>query len=151
MTTIPDTRLHGYGRLDWQQVRTLLDGAACAWADLAGFHLDTVPSQAPPTSHLWAWWPDGTCARLRLDDSQAYAATLHPQPVDSTPITPTATETVNVHVRHATPLWGTSDPQAGPIPPELREYTWDLLEIPGAHPVTFVRATAPADSAQQGT
>lgn len=145
--TAPEARLYGYGRLEWDQVCALLDDAICAWADLDGLHLDPAPAAAPPTSHLWAWWPDGNCARLRIDGTQAYTAVLrftdsqprttHPRPVADEPVSPL--------LRADAPLWGTADPQAGPLPAELRDHTWDLLEITGPRPVTFVRASSPPD------
>lgn len=143
----PEARLYGYGRLDWDQARAVLDGATCIWADLGGLHLAPAPDAAPPTSHLWAWWPGGDCARLRIDETQAYTAVLraagtpplaaHPRPVADEPVSPL--------LRAGAPLWGTADPQAGPVPAALREHTWDLLEIPGPRPITFVRASTPPD------
>lgn len=135
--------LHGYGPLPWDAAAELLTGAQCAWADLAGLHLAPAPAQAPLATHLWAWWPDGRCARLRLDEHHHYTAVLHPhgQPTAEPAIAPLATENVQVLLRHDAPLWGEHDTQAGPLPLQLREHTWDLLEIPGPAPVTFIRAT----------
>lgn len=140
-------RLYGYGRLDWDQARTVLDHATCAWADLDGLHLAPAPDAVPPTTHLWAWWPDGDCARLRIDETQAYTAVLRvtggPPPTQAP--RPVADEPVSPLLRADAPLWAIADPQAGPLPAELREHTWDLLEIPGPRPITFVRASTPRD------
>lgn len=135
--------LHGYGPLTWPQATALLDGAQCVWTDLAGLHLEPAPSDAPLATHLWAWWPDGHCARIRLDHQRHYTAILHPHDTTAAePASPpTVTEDVRAILRHDAPLWGDHDTQAGPLPPQLRNYAWDLLEIPGPTPVTFIRAT----------
>lgn len=135
--------LHGYGPLPWKQAAALLTSAQCVWTDLAGLHLDSVPTHAPLATHLWAWWPDGRCARLRLDQDRHYTAILHPDgnPSGEPAISPFASETVQVLLRHDAPLWGEHDTQAGPLPAPLRDHIWDLLEIPGPAPVTFIRAT----------
>lgn len=146
-----DTRLHGYGRLPWDAARMLLDGCACTWTDLDGVQLTAVPPQEFPTgaTHLWAW-SDRWHVRLRFDTDAVYAAALseaaqssseeggeaerRPAAVFSEPVTPILRQAV---------LWQHEDAlRAGPLPEAVHDQTWDLIEVPGAHPITFVRTHA---------
>jgi hypothetical protein len=128
------TTLAGHGRIRWDRARTLLAGATCAWADLDGSHLGPAPEDAPVgASHLWAW-TDEWCARLRFDDDAVYAGFLHFTDDAA------AGETVEVTARTGMRLWAPGDLQAGPIPPDADTWDWELLEVTGAQPITFVRA-----------
>ncbi|MFJ4010342.1 hypothetical protein [Streptomyces sp. NPDC090026] len=129
-------RLDRLGRLDWDEARSLLTGTTCAWADLDGFHI-TAADQLPPepllSTHLWAW-DHHRCLRLRIDGQHTLTAALHPGQDGG--------EQVRVHIRPGTP-WATDDKQAGPLQPEAHALAFELLELPGPAPATFVRATAP--------
>lgn len=129
-------RLERLGRLDWPEARALLAGTTCAWVDLDGFHLApaaALPQDAPHATHLWAW--DTTyCLRLRIDGSRALAAALRPGQDGG--------EQVHAHIRPGTP-WAKHDKQAGPLPAEAHALTFELLELPGPTPATFVRAITP--------
>ncbi|MCW2914728.1 MAG: hypothetical protein JWN52_2796 [Actinomycetia bacterium] len=126
--------LRAHGRLTWADARTLLAGATCAWTDLDGAHLGPAPETAPVgASHLWAWtgrW----CARLRFDDDAVYCGVLH--------LDASSGETVTVTIRTGLRLWGPGDLQAGPVPAGAADQEWELLEVNGDRPVTFVRARA---------
>ncbi|GAA0543957.1 hypothetical protein [Actinomadura livida] len=122
--------LHAHGRVSWERARDLLSGTECAWTDLDGAHIAAPPADIPlGAGHLWAWDPD-RCLRLRFDDDAVYVGEL----------TETgAGETVTVTVRTGIRLWGPGDLQAGPLPDEARVGHWDLLEVTGSRPATFVR------------
>ncbi|MEU6026954.1 hypothetical protein ABZ825_08025 [Streptomyces tauricus] len=129
-------RLERVGRLEWPEARSVLAGTTCAWADLDGFHVaaaERLPHQAPLSTHLWAWGR-ARCLRLRIDGAQALVAALHPGQDDG--------EQVRVHIRPGTP-WAPDDQQAGPLPAEAHALTFELLELPGPTPATFVRAITP--------
>ncbi|WP_033326351.1 hypothetical protein [Streptomyces yerevanensis] len=135
-TALPTAaRLARHGRLDWTEARSLLAGTTCAWADLDGFHVtgaDRLPAHPPPSTHLWAWGQN-RCLRLRIDGPYALTAALHPGQDGG--------EQVRVHIRPGTP-WAADDKQVGPLPPEAHALAFELLELPGPAPATFVRATA---------
>ncbi|WP_416976976.1 hypothetical protein [Streptomyces sp. T028] len=142
--------LHRIGRLDWTQARSLLTATpntTCAWADLDGFHIadaDHLPADPPHATHLWAWNED-RCLRLRIDGSHALTAALQPlhpgHHHDSADSAGGQGELVHVRLRPGTP-WAAHDQQAGPLPAEAHTLTFELLELPGPTPATFVRATA---------
>ncbi|WP_406260404.1 hypothetical protein OIA45_19640 [Streptomyces chartreusis] len=126
-------RMDRIGRLDWTEARSLLTGTTCAWADLDGFHVagsDQLPTEPPHSTHLWAWDQD-RCLRLRIDGSQALIASLLPGHDGG--------EQVRVYVRPGTP-WAVDDKQAGPLQPEAHALAFELLELSGPAPATFVRA-----------
>ncbi|WP_369360194.1 hypothetical protein [Streptomyces sp. cg2] len=128
-------RLERLGRLGWAQARSLLTGTTCAWADLEGFHVagaDRLPEKPPQSTHVWAW-DSSRCLRLRIDGSQALTAALYPGQDGE--------EQVRVHVRPGFP-WARDDKQVGPLPTEAHALAFELLELPGPTPATFVRATA---------
>jgi hypothetical protein len=132
--------LTAHGRLTWTQALSLLAGCTCTWSDLDGIHLTPAPPAALPAgaTHLWGWAADGRCIRLRLDHQAAYTAVLHTRP-GTCPDTPDA-ETVTVTVRPAITWDPDTHRQAGPLPATIQAHSWELLEIPGPAPVTFVRA-----------
>lgn len=122
--------LHAHGRLTWMQAAALLAGTECAWTDLDGAHCGPPPSDLPTgAGHLWAWDAD-RCLRLRFDDDSVYAGEL----------TETGDgEHVTVTTRSDIRLWGPGDMQAGPLPDSSRTGQWDLLEVTGSNPTTFIR------------
>lgn len=127
--------LYGYGRMSWPQARTLLADATCAWTDLDGSHLGNAPDTAPVgASHLWGW-TGNWCARLRFDGDAVYVGILG----EPEPSRPTG-DTVTVTVRTDLKIWASGDLQAGPVEPRMIDHTWELLEMTGAQPITFVRA-----------
>ncbi|WP_283135333.1 hypothetical protein [Rhizohabitans arisaemae] len=123
--------LTGHGRLPWSTALELLTGTTCAWTDLDGPHLGPPPTTTPVgTTHLWAW-ADGRALRLRIDDEFAYVAELaHDGPG----------EPVTVIIHPELRLWAPADEQAGPIPETAHTLDWELLELPGPGPVSFVVA-----------
>ncbi|MER5493451.1 hypothetical protein ACWD6I_05220 [Streptomyces sp. NPDC002454] len=126
--------LQRIGRLPWPQARTRLAGSTCAWADLDGFHLapaDALPVDPPCTTHLWAWRAD-LSFRLRIDGPRALVAALRCGPGEGDP--------VQVRIRSGTP-WSRRDRQVGPLPPEAHALAFELLELSGPAPATFVRAS----------
>jgi hypothetical protein len=68
-------RLIVHGRRPWAEIRPLLAGCTCAWADLDGFHAESAPDGPPLATHLWAWDAD-RLLRVRLDGSDGIAAEL---------------------------------------------------------------------------
>ncbi|MCX4429656.1 hypothetical protein [Streptomyces mirabilis] len=129
-------RLERIGRLGWVEARALLTGTTCAWADLDGFHVaaaDRVPEHPLHATHLWAW-DLRRCLRMRIDGPHALTALLMPGQDGG--------EQVLVHARPGTP-WAKGDQQAGPLPAEAHALSFELIELPGPAPATFVRATAP--------
>lgn len=128
-------RLDRIGRLAWAEARSLLAGTTCAWADLDGFHITgahELPEEPLHATHLWAWDQDH-CLRLRIDGPQALTAALHPGQDGG--------EQVYARVRPGTP-WAPDDKQVGPLPPDAHALAFELLELPGPAPATFVRAAA---------
>ncbi|KUJ38381.1 hypothetical protein ADL25_24480 [Streptomyces sp. NRRL F-5122] len=133
-TTAP-ARLHRHGRMPWPEARALLAGTLCAWSDLDGFFVapaDELPQDVPQATHLWAWDMQ-RCVRVRVDGREAMVAALHPGESSDG-------ELVTAHIRHGTP-WGPDDKQAGPLPEAAHALSFELLELPGPTPATFVRAT----------
>ncbi|MEV3952787.1 hypothetical protein [Streptomyces albogriseolus] len=129
-------RLERLGRLDWSEARTRLAGTTCAWADLDGFHVapaTALPEAAPHATHLWAW-DASRSLRLRIDGSQALVAALQ--------LGQDGGEQVRVQARPGTP-WAEDDQQVGPLAPEAHALAFELLELSGPAPATFVRASAP--------
>jgi hypothetical protein len=122
--------LSAHGRIGWAQAASLLTETECAWTDMTGAHCGAPPTALPVgASHLWAW-NSTRCVRLRFDDDAVYAGEL----------TETGEgEPVTVTLRTGIQLWKPGDMQAGPLPESARSGTWDLLEVTGARPVTFIR------------
>jgi hypothetical protein len=67
--------LIAHGRRPWTEIRPLLSGCMCAWADLDGFHAEAPPAEPPLATHLWAWDAD-KLLRIRIDGSDGIAAEL---------------------------------------------------------------------------
>jgi hypothetical protein len=140
MTETEPARLYGYGRLAWTEARDLLDGCRCTWTDLDGIHVADAPPDALPVgaTHLWGWAAD-RCVRVRFDGDAAYAALLRTgQGEDDGGPETLVAEVVTPVVRRPV-VWSPDDRQAGPLPETVLGRTWELLEVPGASPVTFVR------------
>ncbi|MCX5400802.1 hypothetical protein [Streptomyces sp. NBC_00102] len=135
--------LERHGRLDWARARALLDGTVCAWADLGGFHLAPaaqLPEETPDSTHLWAWDAD-RCLRVRFDGPWALTASLRTD--DRTGGAPDGAtgrpEDVGVLVRPGT-AWSPDEKHAGPLAAGAYALRFELLELTGPSPVTFVRA-----------
>jgi hypothetical protein len=65
--------------MDWEQaVSGPLVGCTCLWQDLDGLHVESAPSDAPPTSILWGWGGGSVLVRVRLDREIAYVAVHDP-------------------------------------------------------------------------
>ncbi|MFC8797291.1 hypothetical protein ACFT2C_06135 [Promicromonospora sp. NPDC057138] len=119
-----------HGRMPWAQARTLFDDTVGTWADLDGLHAaEPPPDDAPLTTHLWAW-ADDICWRLRFDGNETLVAALHLDAIDG--------DIVPVRVRDGFP-WGRNDAQAGSLSDAAYALKFELLEVTGAAPVTFVR------------
>lgn len=143
-----DTLLHGYGRIDWATARTLLDGCSCTWTDFDGIHLTNTPPEHAPVAatHLWGWSAE-RLVRLRFDSgadpanatspatAAVYAAVLDNRPDPAAVLT----ETVNTTV-HPVVLRPAADHRSGALPTAVQGRTWQLTEVPGESPVTFLRA-----------
>ncbi len=123
--------LHSHGRLPWTQARETLADYTCVWLDLDGLHVGAPPRETPIATHIWGW-SNGHYARARLDTDAAYLGVLHETPPPSA-----AGEPVTVHPRAAVMRSAATGETA---PQEFNELAVELLEIPGPHPVTFVRA-----------
>lgn len=123
-----------HGRLPWDAVVILLAGTTCAWTDIDGPRLAAAPAASPVgATHLWAW-NDDRCLRLRVDDGFAYAAELSRHGTG---------EPVSVAIHPGLRVWGPNVPQAGPIPAEAHGLRWELYDVGGSAPISFVRAVKP--------
>jgi len=125
------------GSMQWAEaVARHLAGATCLWQDLDGLHVQGPPDQAPPTSTLWAWTPDGGMVRVRLDAATAYVACCGA--ADGEPALPWSPEDGRVHaVRPA------ASSTAG-LDLRLRQVVVDGLDA-GTGPVTFLRPAPVGD------
>ncbi|MQS09973.1 hypothetical protein [Streptomyces alkaliphilus] len=132
-----DHRIHGYARLPWDEARALLDGCECTWADLDGIHLTDAPPERLPVgaTHLWGW-SAARYVRVRFDLDTVHLAVLTTESPTGEP--PLNELTPAPRWREAI-IWGDGDHQVGPLPDAVRR-TWELGEIPGEAPITFVRA-----------
>jgi hypothetical protein len=142
VTRMPLERL---GELPWNTLRDRLTALTCAWADLHGFHLapgTDLPTAIPVTTHLWAW-DDNIAVRVRIDVDRALTAVLHTHG-EHTPATADAHDGTLEHVRvrvRPGQAWDPADSQVGRPDTPLPELDFQLLEITGPSPATFVRAT----------
>lgn len=64
-----------------EAVAVHLTDKECLWQDLDGLHIGEAPTEAPPTSILWAWSLDGPAnqtdmVRLRIDRDGPIEAVL---------------------------------------------------------------------------
>jgi len=142
--------LTGLGRHSWDRVRSLIGDQECAWMDLDGFQVGSVPAVAPPSTHLWSWsatrW-----VRVRVDGAGGIAGVLS--------LDPTAAlggeaagevEAVSVQLAQGI-LWPADDLRVKPLPSALVRQPWTLLTVAGLRPVTFVhRGPRPVPTGQPG-
>ncbi|MER5182586.1 hypothetical protein ABT009_30255 [Streptomyces sp. NPDC002896] len=153
MSETEAARLYGHGRLVWTQASALLEGCQCTWTDLDGIHVADAPPDVLPVgaTHLWGWAVD-RCVRVRFDGEAAYVAVLRTSEADGGArgdseqearpdgsSGPGIAEVVMPVVRRPV-TWSPDYRQAGPLPEAVLRRRWELLEVPGAAPVTFVRA-----------
>lgn len=129
-------QLNAYGWRPWDEVRSLVGAAMCAWADYTGFHVGECPDEAPPYSHLWAW--DGAATRLlrvRIDDAVGVVGILCRDGAAASPsgLTPLSSEDVLVESRLGLP-WG-DDKR---VHTSTITTTMTLHELLRPLPVTFV-------------
>ncbi|MER7077266.1 hypothetical protein SAMN02982929_00959 [Saccharopolyspora kobensis] len=76
----------------WSQLYQHIEGWTAAWADNNGFHLETMPTAPPNTTHLWAWTA-GQWLRARLDTPHWWVAVLTTEPF--TTVDDWATQTID--------------------------------------------------------
>lgn len=129
--------LIGYGRLSWNQLRTLTRDAAAAWADYDGFHISPAPpDDPPPYSHLWAW-TDRWLIRARIEGTTAItgALILTAEPADGPP--GLLREKVT-YQRVMAGSWPSTERRVGPLDLGVAGRPVSLYLISGTHPVTFV-------------
>lgn len=139
--------LHGYGRVDWPTARRLLAGCACTWSDLDGVRLaDEPPAEMPVgATHLWGWSAE-RLFRLRFDTGPdlgagagVYVAVLG-RPVDGVASSQRVPMGNVTHRRQTVRLRPEDDARSGELPVDVRERDWEVYEVPGVAPVTFLRA-----------
>lgn len=130
--------IHGWGELEWSDVRTIIGSAMCAWADYQGFHFDTCPEETPPYSHLWAWNKDlSVLFRARINGDQAILSAIANKAAafwqsDHEPIASREIEAI----RYPGMPWGDDKKVRQPTPDPGGEI-W-LYETLQPAPVTFV-------------
>lgn len=118
-----------HGRQPWTQVRALLTGCTCAWADLDGFHHDAPPAEPPVATHLWAWGT-GKLLRVRIDGSDGITAELR--------LTDTGQgEPVSVTERAAT-SWPSSEGRVS-AGQQWRNRALHVYQVAGLMPLEFTR------------
>jgi hypothetical protein len=127
-------RLERLGRMPWRQARTLLPASTCAWADIDGFHIlpaAELPHDSPHATHLWAWTAN-RCLRMRIDGTDALVAALDIHEAEE--------GSMHAYSKPGVP-WPSGHDRVGPLPDAADSFTLEILELPGATPATFVRAT----------
>ena len=135
---IGNAQLLGFGHQSWTALQELLGPAVGWWADLDGWHHGALPATTPLSSHLWAWHGQ-ECWRLRIDGSAAVVARLAP-PDTPPPASADAQLTEHVTVRRGEARsWPADDQQVHPRKDPLPLWTWELFEVVGPGPITFVR------------
>lgn len=70
--------LYGSGcrtREQWSDLLASDDSWTASWADHLGFHEESLPAEAPRTTHIWAW-ARHAWLRVRIDDDHWWAALL---------------------------------------------------------------------------
>jgi hypothetical protein len=134
--------LVGYGALPWTTLSAGLAGIPAAWADYGGFHLAAAPDEPPPYTHLWAWTPDWLL-RARIDGATAItgallltpgSSPLGRAPVDTWPVT---------YQRLTSRTWTRADSRVSALPDAIADQPFDLYQIPGERPVTFIARPDP--------
>lgn len=153
-----DTRtLIGWGARDWTEVVATCQGMTAAWSDYEGFHIGSLPTVQPPTSHVWAWSPDGSrLMRVRSDGKQVIVGWLVQPDLSghgaSEKLTALAqlTEQVAVTERDAQP-WSREDKRVTMRGDARRDLIWSEVDVETADPVTFMWAKEPAGPTAQET
>lgn len=150
--------MQGFGLLDWVDAASLVEGHTCAWADIDGFQVGPAPAEAPAATHLWGWLGWHCCVRMRFDGPCAYVARLQPEgascsadAADTSPgkLPVRKSVAVVVTVRPSVPLWQSQNEQVDPSTVGVEAFSYDLLEVTGAQPATFVRGRPRPDNAQE--
>ena len=129
--------LIGYGRLSWDQLRTLTRDSPAAWADYDGFHISPAPPEDPPPySHLWAW-TDRWLIRARIEGTTAItgALILTAEPPSGPPA---ALREKVTYQRVMAENWPSTEGRVGPLDPGVAGRPVALYLIVGTRPITFV-------------
>lgn len=129
--------LIGYGRLPWDQLRTLIRDSPAAWADYDGFHISPAPpDDPPPYSHLWAW-TNRWLIRARIEGTTAItgALILTAEPPSGPPAALRKKVTYQLVIAEN---WASAERRVGPLDPAVAGRRVTLYLISGTHPVTFV-------------
>jgi hypothetical protein len=143
--TVTHAELAGYGWQTWPAVRQLVGSVECCWADLDGWHVEPLPDDPPPATHMWGWDRD-VLWRLRIDGDTAVVAALHPvqtsgpQPAGE----PAISERVAVR-RTRSHGWPAADQQVRARGSQPSSLEWELAEVTGPWPITFVRGREAGD------
>ncbi len=138
--TAREGTLHVLGEHDWPELIARTDGWEAGWTDLDGLHLGRLPSEAPPTSHLWAWDDEGSALRVRLDGTRWVGAVLVPHGRElpsSLAELSQRTEAV-LHTSTTSHPWA-DDERIPPTVGSVRHRAWILLTTLDDAPITFVR------------
>jgi hypothetical protein len=126
-----------HGRRPWTQVRALLNGCTCTWADLDGFHAEGPPASAPVATHLWAW-ATGRLLRVRIDGNDAITAELNlNDPGHSEPVTVTEREASG---------WPSGEGRVSAAP-QWRDRTIHIYQVTGIMPLEFALLSEASSSA----
>lgn len=138
MTELPDNAtdamtatawLVAHGRRPWAEIRPLLAGCTCAWADLDGLHAGPPPDSPPLATHLWAW-NDGKLLRVRIDGGDGITAELHlTDPGHGEPVTVTEREV---------PGWPSGEGRVS-AGQEWRDQAMRVYQVTGLMPLEFTR------------
>jgi hypothetical protein len=126
--------LVAHGWRSWEDIRPLLAGCTCAWADLDGFHAEPPPASPPLATHLWAW-DDSKLLRVRIDGGDGITAELR---LDDT----SQGEPVTVTERVAA-SWPSNEGRVS-AGPAWRDRTIRVYQVAGLMPLEFTRLEEPA-------
>lgn len=132
--------LLGYGPMPWDEARVLLSEFQAVWSDLDGWHIDadSLPSEQPVATHLWAWKNDEECwARVRFDEDSVIVGILVGRGVDRPKKTGSDTHPVKYKVSNGKP-WG-EDQQIPPRGDNVRGLQFEVAVITDIESVEFVR------------
>ncbi len=125
--------LLAHGRQPWTEIRTLLTGCTCAWADLDGFHAGAPPAGPPLATHLWAWAGD-KLLRVRIDGAEGITAELHlTGPGQGQPVTVTRREASG---------WPSGEGRVSAAA-QWRDRTIRIYQVSGIMPLEFTRLDDP--------
>jgi hypothetical protein len=121
--------LIGHGRRPWEQIRALLSGCTCLWADLDGLHADEPPADPPLATHLWAW-DTSRLLRVRIDGADGVTGELHLTD-------PGCGEPVMVTEREAS-SWPSVEGRVSAAP-QWRDRPIRIYQVSGIMPLEFPR------------